>query len=47
MSKLSSARIREEISRTEQVIRTPRASVQWFARLAGDFNQTVVEERAG
>ncbi len=45
MSKLSSARIREEISRTEQVIEnTLGLRSKWFAPPAGDFNQTVVEE---
>ena len=45
MSKLSSARIREEISRTEQVIEnTLGSSFQMVCSARRDFNQTVVEE---
>ena len=45
MSKLSAARIREEILRTEQQIEeTLGTRSKWFAPPAGDYNQTVVEE---
>jgi probable sporulation protein (polysaccharide deacetylase family) len=45
MSSLSSARIREEILRTEQLIEeTLGTRSKWFAPPAGDFNQTVVKE---